>query len=53
MRDALGIAEGEEVVFPVEGNRAVLARTADFLDLAKSIKVLAASATRSRTTYCA
>ena len=42
MRDALGIAEGDEVVFRVEGNRAVLARTANFLDLAGTIKVPAA-----------
>ena len=27
VRDALGIHEGDEVVFRVEGNRAVLART--------------------------
>ncbi|MGH9076063.1 MAG: AbrB/MazE/SpoVT family DNA-binding domain-containing protein [Acidimicrobiales bacterium] len=31
VRDALGIKEGDEVVFRVEGNRAVLARTPDFL----------------------
>ena len=39
VRDALGIKEGDEVVFRVEGNRAVLARTPDFLDLARSIRV--------------
>ena len=39
---ALGIAEGDEVVFRVEGNRAVLARTPDFLTLAGTIKVPAA-----------
>ena len=39
VRDALGIAEGDEVVFRVEGNRAVLARTPDFLTLAGTIKV--------------
>ena len=39
VRDALGISEGDEVVFRVEGNRAVLARTADFLSLAGTIKV--------------
>lgn len=39
VRDALGISEGDEVVFRVEGNRAVLARTRDFLDLAGSIQV--------------
>ena len=41
VRDALGIAEGDEVVFRVEGNRAVLARTPDFLALAGTIKVRA------------
>ena len=42
VREALGIKEGDEVVFRVEGNRAVLARTPDFLDLAGSIRVPAA-----------
>jgi antitoxin PrlF len=42
VRDALGITEGDEVVFRVEGNRAVLARTPDFLTLAGTIKVPAA-----------
>lgn len=42
VRDALGIEAGDEVVFRVEGNRAVLARTTDFLDLAGSITVPAA-----------
>ena len=42
VRDALGIQEGDEVVFRVEGNRAVLARTPGFLDLAGSIRVPAA-----------
>ncbi len=42
VRDALGIKEGDEVVFRVERNRAVLARTPDFLDLAGSIRVPAA-----------
>lgn len=41
VRDALGIHEGDEVVFRVEGNRAVLARTPDFLDLAGTISVSA------------
>lgn len=39
VRDALGIGEGDNVVFRVEGNRAVLARTPDFLSLAGTIKV--------------
>jgi antitoxin PrlF len=42
VRDALGIKEGDEVVFRVEGNRAVLARTPDFLTLAGAIRVPAA-----------
>jgi AbrB family looped-hinge helix DNA binding protein len=42
VREALGIKEGDAVVFRVEGNRAVLARTADFLSLAGSVKVPAA-----------
>ncbi len=42
VRDALGIEAGDKVVFRVEGNRAVLARTPDFLELAGSITVPAA-----------
>lgn len=42
VRDALGLSEGDEVVFRVEGNRAVLARTVDFLELAGSVSVPAA-----------
>lgn len=42
VREALGIEAGDEVVFRVEGNRAVLARTPDFLDIAGSIRVPAA-----------
>jgi antitoxin PrlF len=42
VRDALGITEGDEVVFRVEGNRAVLARTPDFLALAGTVRVPAA-----------
>lgn len=39
VRDALGIREGDELVFRVQGHRAVLARTPDFLSLAGSIEV--------------
>lgn len=39
VRVALGIEEGDEVIFRVEGNRAVLARTPNFLELAGSIAV--------------
>ena len=42
VRDALGITEGDEVVFRVEGNRAIIARTPDFLSLAGSLRVPAA-----------
>ena len=42
VRHALGIEVGDEVVFRVEGNRAVLARTPELLTLAGVIKVPAA-----------
>jgi AbrB family looped-hinge helix DNA binding protein len=42
VRDALGIDAGDEVIFRVEGNRAVLARTQDFLSLAGTVRVPAA-----------
>jgi antitoxin PrlF len=39
VRDALGLTEGDQVVFRVQGRRAVLARTPDLLDLAGSVHV--------------
>jgi AbrB family looped-hinge helix DNA binding protein len=42
VREALGIEKGDELIFRVDGKRAVLARTSDFLDLAGSIRVPAA-----------
>lgn len=42
VRDALGLENGDEVVFRVEGDRAILARTPDFLSLAGSMSVPAA-----------
>jgi antitoxin PrlF len=42
VREALGVAEGDELVFHVEGNRAIVARTPDFLGLAGSVPVPAA-----------
>ena len=42
VRDALGLEVGDELVFHVEGDRAVLARTPDFLALAGSVPVPAA-----------
>ncbi len=42
VRDALGIKEGDDVLFRVKGDQAVLARTPQFLDLAGTFKVPAA-----------
>ena len=42
VRSALGIKEGDAIIFRVEGSRAVLARTPDFLALAGTIRVPAA-----------
>jgi AbrB family looped-hinge helix DNA binding protein len=42
VREALGIGEGDDVVFRVEGDRAVLARTPEFLSLAGTVGVPAA-----------
>jgi len=39
VRDALGLAEGDQVVFRVQGRRALLARTPNLLDLAGSVPV--------------
>ncbi|MBA3862196.1 MAG: AbrB/MazE/SpoVT family DNA-binding domain-containing protein [Solirubrobacterales bacterium] len=39
VREALGLQEGDELVFRVHGDRAVVARTPDFLELAGSIAV--------------
>ena len=42
VRQALGLAEGDRVVFRLEEHRAVLARTPHLLDLAGSVPVPAA-----------
>lgn len=39
VREALGLVEGDEVVFRVQGKRATLARTPGLLDLAGSVVV--------------
>jgi AbrB family looped-hinge helix DNA binding protein len=39
VRDALGISDGDRVIFRVEGNRAALAKASDFLDLAPTVSV--------------
>lgn len=42
VRDVLGIKEGDDVLFRVTGEQAVLARTPKFLDLAGTFTVPAA-----------
>ena len=42
VRDALGLEDGDQVLFRVEGNRVVLARTPESLSLAGSTPVPAA-----------
>ncbi|MCZ7535043.1 MAG: AbrB/MazE/SpoVT family DNA-binding domain-containing protein [Acidimicrobiia bacterium] len=42
VRDALGLTEGDAVVFRVQGQHAVLARTPDLLELAGAVSVPAA-----------
>jgi AbrB family looped-hinge helix DNA binding protein len=39
VRDALGLRAGDEIVFRVHGDRAVVAKTPDFLELAGTIAV--------------
>jgi AbrB family looped-hinge helix DNA binding protein len=39
VREALGIGEGDHLVFRVEGQRAILARTPDLLELAGTVEV--------------
>lgn len=39
VRDALGLHEGDELLFRVERSRALLAKTPDFLDLAGTVSV--------------
>lgn len=39
VRNALGLREGDQVVFRVEGQRATLSKTPAFLDLAGSVPV--------------
>ena len=49
VRDALGLVEGDQVVFRVEGGRALIARTPSLLDLAGSVPVPAQKRGTRRT----
>lgn len=42
VRDALDLNAGDEVIFRVEGNRALMAKTPNFLTLAATVRVPAA-----------
>jgi antitoxin PrlF len=48
VREALGIEEADQIVFRVEGRRATIARSPDLLELAGSVRGLAA---RRRTPW--
>jgi AbrB family looped-hinge helix DNA binding protein len=39
VREALGLKEGDAVLFKVDGQRAVIARTPDFIELAGTVEV--------------
>ncbi len=39
VRDALAIEEGDALIFRVEGDHAIIARSADLIDLAGSVSV--------------
>jgi antitoxin PrlF len=39
VRDALGVNDGDAIIFRIEGNRAVVARTPDFLELAGKLRI--------------
>lgn len=39
VREVLGVAAGDDVMFRLEGHRATLARSADLLDLAGAVPV--------------
>ena len=42
VREALGVQAGDSIIFHLEGKRAILARTPDFLELAGSLTIPAA-----------
>ena len=38
VREALGVSNGDAIIFRIEGNRAIVARTPDFLELAGTLR---------------
>ena len=53
VREALSIREGDEVLFRVEGQRAMIARSPDLIQLAGSVSVPARNGARPGMRYCA
>ena len=39
VREALGVSEGDTIIFRIEGNRAIVARTPDFIELAGTLRI--------------
>ena len=39
VREALGVNDGDALIFRVEGNRAIITRTPDFLELAGQLQI--------------
>ncbi len=39
VREALGVSNGDAIIFRIEGNRAIVARTPDFLELAGTLRI--------------
>ena len=39
VREALGVSEGDAIIFRIEGNRAIVARTPDFIELAGTLRI--------------
>ncbi len=39
VREALGVSEGDVIIFRIEGNRAIVARTPDFIELAGTLRI--------------
>ena len=42
VREALGVSDGDSLIFRIEGNRAIVARTPNFLELAGNLRIPAA-----------